>query len=209
MRDFQRALADMTLDARLAAAVRTRGADALAGYALSDRERRRLEAVARQDGMSLNCSLARANRFGSIHDAFPMSCVLLGGRLRGVLDELWSGRRPDNYQLAGEEAAFAACVEGKIARGELAVEYLEEVFPYEQACWELAMQLRRGAAAALGRAVRFHHDPRALLEALSRLQPPPPGLPVCDHDVTIRLEKGDLVAEWVARPGAERAAAGV
>jgi hypothetical protein len=198
MRDFQRALADMTLDARLAAEVRTRGAVALAGYELSERERRRLEAVARQDGMSLNCSLARANRFGSIHNVFPMTCVLLERHLRELLDELWRGRRPDNYQLAGEEAEFAALVEGKIAREELAVEYLEEVFGYEKICWELALQLRCGETAAVERTLRFHHDPRTLLDALSRLQAPPAGLPTRDYAVTVRLEQGDLVAEWRA-----------
>jgi hypothetical protein len=87
IRDFQRALADMTLDARLAAAVRDRGAGALDGYALTERERHRLMTVSRQDGMSVNCSLARANRFGSIHDAFAMTCPL-HSQLRDLLDRL-------------------------------------------------------------------------------------------------------------------------
>lgn len=197
--DFQRALADMTLDARLAAAIRTRGPDALDGYTLSDRECRRLQAVAQQDGMSLNCSLARANRFGSIHDAFSMTCVLLGSHLRDLLDEFWSGRRPDNYQLTGEEAGFAMLVERAIARGELTGEYLDEVFRYERICWDMAMELRlRDTAAMEGRtrSIRFRHDPGPLFDALSQHEWPPAGLPSDDYLVTVRVANGDLVAEW-------------
>jgi len=131
--------------------------------------------------MSLNCSLARANRFGSIHDAFTMTCVLLGPRLRDLLDELWSERRPDNYQLAGEEAAFAVLVERAIARNALTDEYVDEVFQYERICWDMAMELRlRDAAAMEGRtrSTRFRHDPARLFDPLSEHQPPPPGLPL-------------------------------
>jgi hypothetical protein len=195
--DFQRALADMTLDARLAAAVRNRGGSALAGYALTDRECQRLQSVAQQEGMSLNCSLAR-EPIGSIHDA-TMTCVLLGPRLREVLDNLFSGRRPDNYQLAGEETAFAELVDGAIANGTLTNEYLEEIFRYERICWEMAMELRlRDAAAMEGRTrtACFRHDPGPLLDALAQDQPPPAGLPVGDYEVTVRVTNGDLVAEW-------------
>lgn len=197
--DFQRALADMTLDARLAAAVRVRGSEALAGYALSALEARRLEAVARQDGMSLNCSLARANRFGSIHDAFPMTCVLLGPQLRGVLDDLWSRRAPDNYQLTGEEMAFAALVEGVVASGAVASPYLDEVFRYERACWDLALEVRLRDPATLEgctRTCRFRHDPAAVLDALGRHEMPPPGLPRTEYLVNVRVSDGDIVAEW-------------
>ncbi len=199
LRDFQRALADMTLDARLAGAVRAGDGRALEAYSLSDRERSRLESVARQDGMSLNCSLARANRFGSIHDAFPMTCVLLHPRLRRLLDELWSTRRPDNYQLAGEESAFAALVERHLATGTLAGEYIDEVFHYERVCWDLAMELRLRSGAAMEgvtRQTRFRHDPGALMEALSQHALPPPDLPVHDYTVTVRVSNGDLVADW-------------
>jgi hypothetical protein len=201
IRDFQRALADMTLDARLAAAVRDRGASALDGYVLTERERHRLATVARQDGMSVNCSLARANRFGSIHDAFAKTCVLLRSQLRDLLDELWSQRRPDNYQLAGEEEAFAALVESRLAEGTLEVPYLAEVFRYERMCWDLAMECRlRDPSAMEGcrRTTLFRHDPGALLDALSRYELPPGDLPAGEHTVSILVRDGDLVAEWSA-----------
>lgn len=199
--DFQRALADMTLDAGLAVEVRSRGSSALAGYALTETEGRRLQAVAQQDGMSLNCSLARANRFTSIHDAFSMTCLLLGPQLRSVLDQLWSARRPGNYQLTGEEMVFADIVEAAVTCHLLSVEYLGEILRYERACWEMAMELRLKDASQMegqSRKTRFEHDPGVLIDALSKNELPPSGLPRCEFEVTIRVVHGELVAQWDA-----------
>ena len=77
--------------------------------------------MARQPGMDLNCTLARGNRFAPIVEMFPLTCELLKPRLRELLDELWSGHRPDNYQLAGEDEVFADFLERKIERGELPI----------------------------------------------------------------------------------------
>lgn len=199
--DFQRALADMTLDFQLAAAVRARGASALNGYELTQREGLRLAAVARQPGMALSCTLARANRFAAIHDIFPMTCVLLEPELKSLLDELWSAHRPHNYQLSGEETAFAKFVEDQIADGKLRqVEYLQEIFCYEKACWELAMEFRdrqTDSWSAAFRIVRFEHDPGPLFEALSRYEAPPPGVPAAgSFEVRIQFAGGELETEW-------------
>ena len=104
--EFQRALCDMTLDLAFAASVLRKGAPALKGYRLTGIEEDRLIAVVSQRGMSVNCTLARANRFAPIADAFPLTCSLLKPHLRGLLDELWSVHRPGNYQLAGEAGAL-------------------------------------------------------------------------------------------------------
>ena len=198
--DFQRALADMTLDFHLAAAVRARGVGALEGYDLTQREGLRLESVARQPGMALNCTLARANRFAAIHDIFPMTCVLLEPQLKGLLDELWSVHRPDNYQLAGEEAAFGRFIEDRIARGEMRqVEYLAEIFQYEKACWELAMEFRYRETGSLHEAFRvvtFGHDPGPLFEALGRYEAPPTGILAGSYQVRVRVVGGELKVEW-------------
>ncbi len=197
--EFQRALADMTLDTRLAAAVRSNGTAALEDYSLTEREERRLETVARQPGMSLTCTLARANRFGPIHNAFPMTCVLLEAQLKALLDELWHKHRPDNYQLAGEDTAFAELIENKLAAGELDLEYLEEVFRFEQACLALAMELRyRDAASVEGqtRVVQFRHDPGELFDTLGRLKAPPARLPLDDFEVHLHLTGGELEVTW-------------
>jgi len=142
LRNFQRALSDMTLDPRLTAAVRRSGVPALSDYELTPLEQQRLVDVARQPGMDLTCTLARGNRFAPIVEMFPLTCELLKPWLRELLDELWSRHRPDNYQLAGEEDAFGRFLEEKIAGRELTHPYAEEVFRYESACLDLARSLR-------------------------------------------------------------------
>ena len=128
-----------------------------------------------------------------------MTCVLLGSRLRGLLDELWSSNRPDNYQLTGGEAAFAERIENGIARGELQNEYLDEILRYEKACWDLAKEVRfaePGTTEGRSRTVTFHHDPAALFESLDRFERPAAGLPVCARDVRIYVTANDIKAEW-------------
>ena len=198
LRDFQRAFTSITLDARFANAVHAHGAGALVAYDLSPREIRRLTAVTRQPGMALNCTLARANRFASIHSAFPMTCVLLGTELRGVLDELWSDRVPDNVQLQGEEQPFADLVQGRIenaAESGLS-DYLPAVLEYERACLELARLVRHVARPELApqeaRWVTFDHDPQAVFAALQSFAQPAHDLPRAEHRVRIRLIDGEL-----------------
>jgi hypothetical protein len=198
LRDFQRALTSLTLDVGFANAVHAGGADALVAYELSPREARRLAAVTRQPGMALNCTLARANRFAAIHAVFAMTCVLLGGELRGVLDALWSKRLPDNVQLQGEEQPFAELVQHRIAAQGTAglSEYLPAILAYEWASLELAQlvrhSLRPDLAPRESRWVAFGHDPQPVLAALQQGQQPPPGLPRGDYRVRITLIDAEL-----------------
>jgi len=199
LKDFQRALCDMTLDTRITTAVRKQGAPALSDYVLTPLEEMRLVDVSRQRGMDLNCTLARGNRFQPVVEMFPLTCELLKPQLRELLDELWSGHRPDNYQLAGEDEVFADFLEGKIARGKLDHPYAAEVFRYERNCMDLAKSLRYVAvedSPAPGsepfRRVHFRHDPQILLRALENQQMPPAGLPEGDYPVRITL-RGDAL----------------
>jgi len=200
--DFQRALSDMTLDIRITAAVRRDGTSALSEYELTSLERERLVDVARQPGMDLNCTLARGNRFAPIVEMFPLTCELLRPWLRELLDELWNCHRPDNYQLSGEEDAFAGHLEGKIVRGELTHPYAEEVLRYESACLDLARTLRYVSVEELPksglkgfRLFRFRHDPRILLRALENRQIPPADMPEGDYPVRITLHGDALEVE--------------
>jgi len=199
LKDFQRALSDMTLDTRIAATVRKEGTPALSDYELTSLEQQRLVDVARQPGMELNCTLARGNRFGPIVEMFPLTCELLKPWLRELMDELWSVPRPDNYQLAGEENVFAHFLEGKIGRRELAHPYAEVVFRYESACLDLAKSLRYVSAedspepgSEPFRLVHFRHDPRILLRALENHQTPPLDIPEGYYPVRITL-RGDAL----------------
>jgi hypothetical protein len=202
--DFQRALCDMTLDPVLAASVLRRGADALSGYALTAIEQERLIAVVHQRGMSVNCTLARANRFAPIADAFPLTCSLLKPWLRPLLDELWSVHRPDNYQFAGEVPAFSWFLQQKLSQGKVTHPYAEEIFRYECAAWALIQTLQSSAARttperALDKSltVRFTHDPHMLVPALERDETPPPDLPAGDYLVRLTLHGDVLDVETV------------
>jgi hypothetical protein len=197
--EFQRALCDMTLDPVFAASVLRRGISSLAGYELSAMEQGRLVAVVRQPGMSVNCTLARANRFAPIADAFPLTCSLLKPQLRRLLNELWGFHRPGNYQLEGEADAFARFLQEKMSRGELDHAYAEEVFRYERAAWELIQTLRRSmleperdSKAEKSATVRFSHDPRILVPCLERDEAPPADLPAGDYLVRLTL-RGDTL----------------
>ena len=209
LRGFQQALVDLTVVAARAGALRRGEAAMLAGYDLSERERQRLVDIVRQPGMAVTCSLSRGNRMEVIVGVFPMTCVLLKPLLRGLLDELWEEHKPANYQLAGEEQAFAAFLERKIADG-LAVEYLAEVFAYERVCWELAQLLRARHGPTMCEAtVAFEHPPEQLLPPLSRLTAPPAGLPRGSYAARVKLTEAGLEVDRLATAsGGERSEGG-
>ncbi|HEY3443214.1 MAG TPA: hypothetical protein VGK29_20825 [Paludibaculum sp.] len=205
--DFQRALSEMTVSPNLAARVRAEGERPLAAYDLTPRERARLVAVARHPGMDLNCTLARGNRFGPIVDVLPLTCTLLKPWLRELLEELWQIKRPGNYQLSGEEHAFAAFLQAKLAGGELSHPYLAEVLEYELASWALVQSLRHTSAGDEPqpggepfRLVHFSHDPALLLPPLEAGALPPDGLPGGRYPVRVTLRGDTLVVEHEA-PG--------
>ncbi len=195
---FQQALTAMTLDAGLAARVRHQGGSCLAPWPLTALELRRLVAMAQQPGMELNCTLARGNRFAAVHDAFAMSCALLGPALRGVLDALWSSQLPGSVQLAGDAERFAqvALAHAGALPSEQLRAYLRDVLAYEQQVFELASGVRHmpnpEQACSTPRWVSFEHDPQALFDALQAFQPPPADLPPVPHRVRLTLVEGEL-----------------
>ncbi|MCU1266389.1 MAG: hypothetical protein JWM21_2707 [Acidobacteria bacterium] len=176
---FQRALVDLTLAPRQTRRLICGDLTILEPYDLDERELRRLLDVVQQPGMSLNCTIARGNRFDAIGEIFPMTCVLLEPVLRDLLDELWESHRPTNYQFAGEEEAFAGIVRRKLESGEVSIPYLDEIFAYECLCWELAQHMRNQAETDIevSAIIEFQHPPDLLLPPLSELTAPPPGLP--------------------------------
>jgi hypothetical protein len=139
--------------------------------------------------MSINCTIARGNRFEAIGELFPMTCVLLEPVLRELLDELWERVCPTNYQFAGEEEAFVGVVSQKLASGELSIEYLAEIFAYEVKCSELAQEMRQQADAdrVIETIIDFSHPPDLLLPPLSELTAPPAGLPTGVYKARLAL----------------------
>ena len=148
--------------------------------------------------MELNCTLARGNRFAAVHDAFAMTCALLGPALRGVLDSLWSSQRPSGVQLAGDAERFAAVALAQAADLPSAQlrSYLRDVLAYEQQAYELGLSVRHMAdpdqASSAPRWLDFEHDPQALFQALQRFERPPADLPRVPHKVRLRLVDGEL-----------------
>ena len=199
LKAFEQALVDLTLAPHKAGMLRRGDTSVLAHFDLTPREGERLLAVVRQPGMSVSCSLSRGNRFEVIAETFPMTCVLLEPVLRQLLDELWTEWRPANYQLTGEEAAFATLLARKLAADAFAIEYLDEIFAYELACRETAHRIRIQTCPErpIQAVVRFQHAPDALLTPLSQLAAPPAGLPRGSYCARIQLRDGRFEVEML------------
>ena len=176
---FQRALVDLTLSPEISRRLLEGDVTILEPYDLDEVERRRLVDVVQQPGMSINCTIARGNRFDAIGEVFPMTLVLLEPELRDLLSELWENHHPSNYQFAGEEDAFAAFVKEKLSTNQFSIPYLDEVFNYESICWQMAQEMRNQTERdhEVHAIMEFKHPPDLLLEPLSRLVAPPEGLP--------------------------------
>ena len=196
---FQRALADMVASPDLAQRVRGGDRRFLERYDLSPRERARLEVVAAQPGMDVNCTLYRTNRLTPIVMLLPYTCFILGDRMKSVAERFWNDSRTD-LQFQNEIQRFAAFLHELVRAGELVEPLLEEVLAFELATNELRFlprrRIREQAPGEVGprvrlhplvRIVRFRHAPEALLEHLAAMEPPP-----------YSLEEGEFLLVLVA-----------
>lgn len=188
---FQQAILELTLAPKWFHALRRGEYDFLDGYDLNERERGRLIDISQQNGIAMNCSLARGNRLEVIVGAFPKTCILLKPMLSRLLDELWESRQPDNYQLFGEEDAFAEFVAIKIGHDELDVEYLRDIFDFEIACRGLRIWLETSddADVVFETVIHFQHSPDQLLPPLNRRVAPPTGLPLGSFPALVRVSE--------------------
>ena len=153
----------------------------LNGLDLTDRERRRLLAIAAQPGMRVNTAIHRANRITPLDHSVPFTLFLLGERLRDVLQNYWLENPTENLQIPAECERFAAFLEGEIKASRIVDPYLEEVLAFERVCTELKFfteeELRLVNPIAndlppLVQIVHFRHDPVPLLEALANAEMP-------------------------------------
>jgi hypothetical protein len=172
---FQRAFCDLIASPDLCVRLRRDPDAVLSTYDLSDRERRRLVAVARQRGMSVNCTLYRVNRVTPIYTLLPRTCALLGDRLPDLLHAFWRQSETD-LQYGPELERFARFVRDRLQAGQIEDPLLREVLDFELAWNALRyvprrriLEEREGATPAgsdgraalspLMRVVRFEHDP--------------------------------------------------
>ena len=111
--------------------------DALNGLDLTERERQRLLAVAAQPGMRVNSAIHRANRLAPLDQALPLTCFLLGERLRSLLERYWSENPTENLQIPAECERFAAFLKDDMKAGRIDDPYIEDVLGFERTCTEL------------------------------------------------------------------------
>ena len=104
--EFQRAFADLVAHPEQVLGVRAGDDAVLADYDLSPRERERLEILANDEGMSVNCSLYRVNRLIPVYSVLPHTCRLLGDRLMAELDGFWAASRHATLQYRWESWRF-------------------------------------------------------------------------------------------------------
>ncbi len=180
LRDFQRAMCDLVADPELCLRLRQAPPTVLDRYELDERERWRLEEVVRQPGMSVNCSLYRANRIAPLHSSLPYSRVLLAERFGEQVSAFWRAQ-PAQLHFEPEVEAFGGFLRERIENGEAENPYLLETLEFELAFNALRLAPRRRLLAELRerqpsaawnrhpliRVVRFSHDPGVLLEALA------------------------------------------
>jgi hypothetical protein len=176
---------------------------ALAGLDLSDRERRRVLAIAAQPGMRVNTAIHRANRLTPLDQTLPFTCFLLGDALGPLVDRYWQEHTTENLQLPAECERFAKFLEDRLRAGEIASPYVAEVLAFERACTELRFRVaddqespnvesdRREGLPPRVRVVRFRHDPVRLLDTLSELRAPPGDLAEGAFHLVIDCRTGD------------------
>lgn len=103
---FQRALADIVASPQRCLALR-QDSSLLDAYDLEPRERQRLLAMVRHEGMSHNCTLYRANRLTPLVRSLPRTCELLGDQLAEVLEQFWVDRPDAEVQFKLEAERFS------------------------------------------------------------------------------------------------------
>jgi hypothetical protein len=185
---FQRLLCELVASPDLCRTMRADPNRILDCYDLTERERRRLDAVVRQRGMTTNCTLYRANRITSIYTLLPYTCFQLGNDLRREAELFWNTSVEAEVQFKHESARFGAFLKNRIEAREIQNAYLQETLDFELALNELRFLPRRRIVSELARAeggpvslrrhplIRvtfFRHEPLPLIKLLTEMRPPP------------------------------------
>ena len=203
---FQQALSELVMTPALRRRIAEGGAavgDALAAYELSDRERRRLAALARDPGLKTGTTIHRSFRLSMLANALPRTCKVLAPQaLRELVRVYWKEHLPRSLQYVPEARRFAEYARGRSRAGEIPDHpYLDEVLETELAILDLgelpAWEPAADALAADGdprrRVVPFRHDPDAVLGPLAAGQAPPAGLPEGEHYLLLTARGGGRV----------------
>ncbi|MBI2738364.1 MAG: hypothetical protein HYX38_17690 [Rhodospirillales bacterium] len=162
--EFQRAFADLIASPERCVALREGAGDVLAGYDITRRERKRLEAMVHHEAMSVNCSLYRVNRLIPVYSVLPHSCRLLGNRLMEALDAFWAASRHATLQYRWESWRFGLWLEERIAARRLSGGPVEDAIRLEMAMFDVQAAARSGSGGSRQRVVLLRYDPDELLD---------------------------------------------
>jgi hypothetical protein len=193
MRAFQLALCELAASPEMCLEARSRPRELGARFGLSETEACRLDAVVRQVGMSMNCTLHRSNRITPIYTLLHNTCFILGGTLARVVDDYWRETRLLDLQFGPEIERFAHFLRNRLRAGQLDNPYVEEMLDFDLAVTGLRYAPRRSILRELKsagsdrsrpprlhplmRVVSFRHEPTVLLRMLAEHRYPEPPLP--------------------------------
>lgn len=183
---FQNCLARLIVDPDYRDRVRAMGEAALEA-ALTERERRRLCAIAADRGVDINRTLHKGFRLGKLRAMLPLTCQLLGAaRLARAAAAFWTARPPASFYFIPEALEFCTFLHSRKHR----VKYLDEVLGYERATLEIE---KASCVFPQPQRVCFRHDPRILLTVLAngrrpRAVPHRPAIAVCMRDADGRVQ---------------------
>ncbi|SEW06967.1 hypothetical protein [Chitinophaga arvensicola] len=198
---FQKALTDLIASPQLCLQLRHDPAAILSRYDLTSRERVRLQAVVRQKGMSVSCTLYRVNRITPIYTMLPYTCFLLGPQLIPLVEAFWAIDNRSDLQFKREITIFGEFILGKLMVGDIENPYLREITTMELAMNELKFLPRallleeetpEDGLHPLVRLVRFDHPPEALLTALAGMQLPDRDLPTGEYWLMLDQREEEL-----------------
>jgi hypothetical protein len=161
---FQAELARLLIDVDFRTAVRSQG-EVVLDTDLTDRERRRLVAVAADPGLDITTTLHQGWRLSKALLMLPFTCALLGNeRLACELTDFWRTRPPRSLYFHQEAITFCDWLLERVGVA-LQVMYLDEITRFERA----TLQLRTPWAPdpPQPQTVRFDHDPEQLLTDLA------------------------------------------
>ena len=111
---FQTALADLTASPALCRRVRADPAVLHARYTLTDKEWRRLAAIAASRGMEANCMLYRANRLAPVALNLPETCEALGEHLTELISDYWEGEPITDVHFLIEADRFCRFLDARV-----------------------------------------------------------------------------------------------
>lgn len=182
LKEFQRALCDAVASTSRATTLRDDPDRALARYELTDRERRRLVAIAHQRGMATSAAIYRLNRVEPLCEFLPWTWKLLGDDLVTHASRFWEEHATD-LQYAPEVSAFGAFLTARIREGLVLQPHVADVLALELAANEVRFasagfvpaesEHELTAVHPLVRVVTFATEPGALLGALAADDPLP------------------------------------